>query len=196
MPDLPPRRRHGCPARLNLLPLPRPRRLKSAEKRGLVTSPDVADAILVTVAIPRNRYWLLDDLLSNRSSALYVQESNSFGQFLDSKFALSNHPPSRNPFGNGDKDDGDVAADPLSGNNPTLVPGPDGAGSPNASHSPIIGSIVALATIAYVGIAIVVVRRVRAKRLRQQQEREAFQQTIAGPMHVHGGANGWGWHGD
>lgn len=181
---------------------------RSVRKRGLVTSPNSADAILVTVSIPRNKYWPLNNLVVDRSSALYVQEAQSFGQFLDPEYALASHPPSRsrgggdtsdgNGDGEGDGDDGDITADPLTGDNPSLIPGPDGknGGSSKSSNAPIIGSVVALATIAYVGIAIVVVRRVQAKKLREEQEREAIRQNISGPINVQGGANGWGWHGD
>ncbi|KAG0379121.1 hypothetical protein BGX24_001647 [Mortierella sp. AD032] len=185
---------------------------RSVRKRGLVTSPNAADAILVTVSIPRKTYWSLNGLVVNTSSALYVQEAQSFGQFLDSSYALSSHPPARNrgnggggggSNGNGDGEgeggnDGDIAADPLTGNNPNLITGPDEqpGGSSTKSNAPIIGSIVALATIAYVGIAIVVVRRVRAKKLREQQERDTLHQSISGPIDVQGGANGWGWHGN
>ncbi|KAF9129540.1 hypothetical protein BGW39_004054 [Mortierella sp. 14UC] len=180
---------------------------RSVRKRGLVTSPNAADAILVTVSIPRQTYWSLNSLVINPTSALYVQEAQSFGQFLDSSYALSSHPPARNrgngggsggSGGNGDGDGGDgnggdITADPLTGNNPNLVTGPDGqpGGSSSKSNAPIIGSVVALATIAYVGIAIVVVRRVQAKKLREQQERDALHQSISGPVNVQGGANGW-----
>ncbi|KAG0257304.1 hypothetical protein BGZ95_005282 [Linnemannia exigua] len=181
---------------------------RSVRKRGLVTSPNASDAILVTVSIPRRTYWSLNSLVVNPSSALYVQEAQSFGQFLDSSYALSSHPPARNrgnggsgggSNGNGEGeggDGGDITADPLTGNNPNLVTGPDEqpGGSSSRSNAPIIGSVVALATIAYVGIAIVVVRRVRAKKLREQQERDALHQSISGPIDVQGGANGWGWH--
>ncbi|KAK3840503.1 MAG: hypothetical protein JOS17DRAFT_24362 [Linnemannia elongata] len=126
---------------------------RSLRKRGLVTSPNSADAILVTVSIPRNKYWPLNSLVVDRSSALYVQEAQSFGQFLDHEYALASHPPS---FSRGGGD----------------------------------------TTIAYVGIAIVVVRRVQAKKLREEQEREAIRQNISGPINVQGGANGWGWHGE
>jgi hypothetical protein len=177
---------------------------RSARKRGLVTSPNSSDAILVTVSIPRNKYWPLNNLVVDRSSALYVQEAQSFGQFVDSNYALASHPPSRSRGGGGSSDgngenggnDGDITADPLTGDNPSLIPGPDGnkGGSSKTSQAPIIGSIVALATIAYVGIAIVVVRKIQAKKLREQQEREAIRQNISGPINVQGGANGWGWH--
>ncbi|KAF9278632.1 hypothetical protein BGZ88_000443 [Linnemannia elongata] len=176
---------------------------RSVRKRGLVTSPNSADAILVTVSIPRNKYWPLNSLVVDRSSALYVKEAQSFGQFLDHGYALASHPPSLSRGGGGSSDgngegDGDITADPLTGDNPSLIPGPDGknGGSSKSSNAPIIGSVVALATIAYVGIAIVVVRRVQAKKLREQQEREAIRQNISGPINVRGGANGWGWHGD
>ncbi|KAF9912201.1 hypothetical protein EC991_000612 [Linnemannia zychae] len=177
---------------------------RSVHKRGLVTSPNAADAILVTVSIPRKTYWSLNKLVIDPKSDLYVQEAQSFGQFLDSSYALSSHPPARNGGGNGGSeengngDGGDITADPLTGNNPSLITGPDGqpTGSSSKSNAPIIGSVVALATIAYVGIAIVVVRRVQAKRLREQQERDALHQSISGPVNVQGGANGWGWHGN
>lgn len=182
---------------------------RSLRKRGLVTSPNSADAILVTVSIPRNKYWPLNSLVVDRSSALYVQEAQSFGQFLDHEYALASHPPSfsrgggdssdGNGDGEGNGGDGDITADPLTGDNPSLIPGPDGnknGGSSKSSNAPIIGSVVALATIAYVGIAIVVVRRVQAKKLREEQEREAIRQNISGPINVQGGANGWGWHGE
>ncbi|KAG0287173.1 hypothetical protein BGZ96_008873 [Linnemannia gamsii] len=171
---------------------------RSVRKRGLVISPDSSDAILVTVSIPRNKYWPLNNLVVNRNSDLYVQEAQSFGQFMDSEYVLASHPPSRSRGGDEGGDDGDITADPLTGDNPSLIPGPDGnkGGSSNSSHAPIIGSVVALATIAYVGIAIVVVRRIQAKKLREQQEREAIRQNISGPINVQGGANGWGWHGE
>lgn len=116
---------------------------------------------------------------------------------MDSEYVLASHPPSRSRGGEDDDDDGDITADPLTGDNPSLIPGPDGnnkGGSSKSSHAPIIGSVVALATIAYVGIAIVVVRKYQAKKLREQQEREAVRQNISGPINVRGGANGWGWH--
>ncbi|KAF9540755.1 hypothetical protein EC957_003773 [Mortierella hygrophila] len=178
---------------------------RTVRKRGLVTSPNSSDAILVTVSIPRNKYWPLNSLVVDQSSALYVKEVQSFGQFLDHEYALASHPPSLSrggggsdgSDGQGDGDDGDATADPLTGDNPSQIPGPDGntnGGSSKSSSAPIIGSVVALATIAYVGIAIVVVRRVQAKKLREQQERDAIRQNISGPINVQGGANGWGWH--
>ncbi|KAF9322368.1 hypothetical protein BG003_000039 [Podila horticola] len=172
---------------------------RSLQRRDVVSTDNVQDAILMTVTVPQSQYYTLQGLVENKVSALYIPGPNTFGQFLDPTYPLSNQPPSRSGSGNGsngddNSDDGgsdDVTADPLTGN----LPNPVGTtAGPHSSRGPIIGSIVGLATVAYVGIALVVMRAYRRKKLREQEEqakREAFQQSISAPV-MHG--QGWGWH--
>ncbi|KAG0021770.1 hypothetical protein BGZ81_008798 [Podila clonocystis] len=168
---------------------------RSLQRRGVVST-DVQDAILMTVTVPQSQYYTLQGLVENKVSALYIPGSNTFGQFLDPTYPLSNRPPNRSGSGSGSNDDDggisdDVNADPLTGNLPNPV---GGTTSAHTSRGPIIGSIVGLATVAYVGIALVVMRAYRRKKLREQEEqakREAFQQSISAPV-MHG--QGWGWH--
>ncbi|KAF9328389.1 hypothetical protein BG006_008408 [Podila minutissima] len=177
---------------------------RSLQRRGAVSPDSVQDAILMTLAVPRSQYYTLQGLVENKVSALYLPGPNTFGQFLDPTYPLSNRPPSRPGSGNGSSDssdDGgsnnnndDVEADPLTGNLPNPVGGTKN-GAP-ASRGPIIGSIVGLATVAYVGLALVVMRAYRRKKLREQEEqarREAFQRSISAPV-MQGGQGGWGWH--
>ncbi|KAF9186943.1 hypothetical protein BGZ51_001662 [Haplosporangium sp. Z 767] len=181
--------------------------LNTIKKRNLVTTNSVEDAILVTVTIPRHKYWTLDTLVRNQGSILYFPTPTSFGQFLDSSFPLSKRPPSKSDqvkgSGGGDggnggnekeggNDDGgdDSSADPLTGSLPGMVDHKNNSNNP--SHASIVGSVIGLATVAYVGIAILVLRRYRRKKV-QEQERLAFQQSISAPIHVHGSTQGWSW---
>lgn len=175
---------------------------RSLQRRGVVASSNVQDAVLVTATVPRSQYYTLQGLVANKVSALYVPGSNTFGQFLDPTYPLSNQPPSRSGSGtgsngnsdNGNSDDDDVTADPLTGSLPGLDGGTTTSGG-HTSRGAIMGSLVGLATAAYVGIALVVMRAYRRKKLREQEEqerREAFQQSISGP--VMQGSQGWGWH--
>ncbi|KAF9953480.1 hypothetical protein BGZ72_005368 [Mortierella alpina] len=164
-------------------------------KRDLIPSTNADDAILVTVAIPRDKYHVLDALVQNRSSMLYFPTATGFGQFVDSRYPLSAHPPSKaRPGGDHEDDDDDDTADPLTGEDPGLIPNPNKNRSGGVGHGPIIGTVVGLATAAYVGIAMLVVRRYRRKKLRQQQ-REALHQSISAPIHVSGSTQAWAWHG-
>ncbi|CAO3565503.1 unnamed protein product [Mortierella alpina] len=173
-------------------------------KRDLVPSTNADDAILVTMAIPRDKYHVLDALVQNRSSMLYFPSATGFGQFVDSHYPLSAHPPSKavpggdhgnDDKGGGDDDDNDGnKADPLTGENPGVISHPNQNGEGGVGHGPLIGSVVGLATAAYVGIAMLVVRRYRRKKLREQQ-REALHQSISAPIHVSGSTQAWAWHG-
>ncbi|KAF9942449.1 hypothetical protein BGZ67_001806 [Mortierella alpina] len=169
------------------------------KKRDLVTSTNADDAILVTIAIPREKYHVLDALVQNRSSMLYFPSATGFGQFVDPHYPLSAHPPSKAVPGGDHEDDGhddddDNTADPLTGENPGVIPNPNKNRGEGVGHGPIIGSVVGLATAAYVGIAMLIVRRYRRRKLREQQ-REALQQSISAPIHVSGSTQAWAWHG-
>ncbi|KAF9275909.1 hypothetical protein BGZ68_010381 [Mortierella alpina] len=163
-------------------------------KRDLVPSTNAYDAILVTVAIPRDKYHVLDELVQNRGSMLYFPSATGFGQFVDSKYPLSAHPPSKAVPGGDHEDDDDNTADPLTGEAPGVIPNPTKNRSGGVGNGPLIGSVVGLATAAYVGIAMLVVRRYRRKKLREQQ-REALHQSISAPIHVSGSTQAWAWHG-
>ncbi|KAF9575772.1 hypothetical protein EC968_001559 [Mortierella alpina] len=174
-------------------------------KRDLVTSTNADDAILVTVAIPRNKYHVLDALVRDRSSMLYFPSATGFGQFVDPHYPLSAHPPSKAAPGgdhgdndddgdDGDDDDNDNTADPLTGENPGLIPNPNKNRGGGVGHGPLIGAVVGVATAAYVGIAMLVVRRYRRKKLREQRH-EALHQSISAPIHVSGSTQAWAWHG-
>ncbi|KAG0261274.1 hypothetical protein BG011_001162 [Mortierella polycephala] len=179
---------------------------KAIKKRELVTTNNAEDAILVTVTVPQHKYWTLDTLVRNQGSILYFPAPTSFGQFLDSSFPLSKRPPSKSDQGNGsgtggggnggnEKGDGNdggdgSSADPLTSNLPGMVNYKNNTNNP--SHASIVGSVIGLATVAYVGIAILVLRRYRRKKV-QEQERLDFQQSISAPIHVHGSTQGWGW---
>ncbi|KAG0044904.1 hypothetical protein BGZ83_009822 [Gryganskiella cystojenkinii] len=162
-------------------------------KRGLVTTNNAADAILVTVAIPQTHYWDLSTLVADPKSSLYVAGDTLFGQFFDSSFPLSNNPPpSPGTGGDGSGDDGNTTADPLTGGDPnTITPNPGGSASGN--NGPVIGSLVGLAAAAYVGIAMLVVRRYRNKKLKEQEEVE-MKSKISAPINVQESSQGWGWH--
>jgi len=174
---------------------------RSLQRRGVVASGNVQDAVLVTATVPQSQYYILQGLVANKVSALYVPGPNTFGQFLDPTYPLSTRPPSRSGSGNGNNENGnsddeneDVTADPLTGTLPDPAGGTTTSGK-QTSRGPIIGSLVGLATVAYVGIALVVMRAYRRKKLREQDEqarREAFQQSISAP--VIQGSQGWGWH--
>lgn len=176
-------------------------------RRAVVTSDSGDEAILVTVAIPKNQYWALDALVKDTDSALYVPGPDSFGQYLDPTFSLSSNPPSSSSgSGNGNgnnnnddnednsNDDDDSSADPLTGQQPSSqITRPNGEGSSTPSNAPIIGSVIGLVTVAYVGIAIVVMRRYRHKKLKEH-ERAVFQRSISAPVAVHSDTtHGWGW---
>ena len=162
------------------------------EKRGLVTTNNAADAILVTVAIPLPQYWSLNTLLTNPNSALFTVGATNFGQFLDSTFPLSNQPPPPPDSEDGD-DDGDSTADPLTGGEPGSVV-PNSGGGSSTNNGPVIGSVVGVAAIAYVGIAMFVVRRQRDKKLREHEAAEQAKAKISAPVNVQDSTQGWGWH--
>ncbi|KAI1293445.1 hypothetical protein EDD11_008369 [Mortierella claussenii] len=179
---------------------------KKVGKRGLVTTNNVADAILVTVAIPKTQYWPLSTLVQDKASVLYVPGADSFGQYLDHTYPLSPHPPSQD--GNGSNDGGDgtggdnngggngdgSTADPLTEALPdTAKSNNNNNGEGGASHGAIIGSIVGLTTAAYVGLAMVVMKKYRAKKVKQA-EREALQRSISAPILQESHHQGWGWH--
>ncbi|KAG0203094.1 hypothetical protein BGX28_004525 [Mortierella sp. GBA30] len=166
---------------------------RRVKKRALVTTNDEDDAIRVTVAIPTSKYWALDALVSNKSSALYTPSGDGFGQYLDSKYPLSNRPPP-NPS-SGSKGNGGNR-DPLTGDELGSGDLDRSTNGSSSSHGAIIGSLVGLATVAYVGIALVVVRMVRRKRLREQEAQMAAAPKISAPIRVQGGSQGWGWQGN
>ncbi|KAG0005241.1 hypothetical protein BGZ65_011658, partial [Modicella reniformis] len=183
-------------------------------KRAVVTTNNAEDAILVTVSIPQDQYWVLSALVKDRNSILYIPAPDSFGQYLDPTFPLSSRVPSSGSSdegkgnggsGNGndnsdnddegsDGDNGDDSnsADPLTGQEPpSRVNRNDGWSA--SSKAPIIGSVIGLVTVAYVGIAILVVRRYQRKKL-LEQEREALQRSISAPVAVQSSTvHGWGW---
>ncbi|KAF8924483.1 hypothetical protein EDD21DRAFT_20410 [Dissophora ornata] len=163
---------------------------RKLRRRGLVTTSLVTDAILVTVAIPKDQYWTLNALVNDKSSSLYTPGSNTFGQYLDQTYPLNTNPPAQTTSSNGtSSDDGsDSTADPLTGADTVTT------GSGSTSNGAVIGSVVGLVTAAYVGIAMLVVRRYRRKKLREQEEKEAMQRSISAPISVEGGSYGWGWH--
>lgn len=170
---------------------------KSSKKRGLVTSKNEQEAILVTVAIPKTHYQALAAAVADTNGPLYTPSADTFGQYLDASFPLSNQPPVT-PSGGSKGSTGEPS--PLTGDQFGLGgPDPvqkDGSGSTNGV---LIGTLVGAATIAYVGIAMVVVRAVRRKRIRQQEEeqRAALQRSISAPVSVQqgGASTGWGWNG-
>ncbi|KAF9901119.1 hypothetical protein BX616_002373 [Lobosporangium transversale] len=186
--------------------------LKKMRKRALVTTKNVEDAILVTVAIPRAQYWTLSELVKDKNSTLYTPDGDTFGQYLDPTFPLSSRPPPKGNGGDknggdsggdggngngknrGDDEDSGSSADPLTGALPGSVVNDSSNGSDNkrpANKGPLIGSIVGLVALAYVAIAVVVVRKYRKKKQRQI-EREALQRSISSPIEMQGSSNGWG----
>lgn len=171
---------------------------KSGKKRGVVTSQSEQQAILVTVAIPKTHYQALAAAIADTNGPLYTPSADTFGQYLDASYPLSNQPPTT-PSGGSKGTAGDPS--PLTGDQ-FGIGGPDPVrkeGGSGSTNGVLIGTLVGAATIAYVGIAMVVVRAVRRKRMRQQEEeqRAALQRSISGPMvSVQGGATtGWGWNG-
>ncbi|KAK3821650.1 MAG: hypothetical protein J3Q66DRAFT_333923 [Benniella sp.] len=162
-------------------------------KRAVVTTNSNEDAILVTVAIPRDQYWALSAMVKDPSSPLYTPGADSFGQYLDPTYDLSKNPPSSD----GDKGKGNgkdnTPPNPLTGhNNPGQITHPDSAGgSSSPSKAPLIGSVIGLVTVAYVGIAIIVIRRYRHKKLKEQ-ERGTTMRNISAPISVQATtAHGW-----
>lgn len=169
-------------------------------KRALVTTKSSDDAILVTVAIPSSSYYALRSLVKDQNSELYTPNDNSFGQFVDSSFPLSNTPPSptssKGSSGNRGNNNDPLAGDGFGSGDPNAVQPDDQSGQKGWSGT-LIGLMVGLATAAYVGIAMVAVRMYRRKKLREQQEdqRNALQRSISAPISVQGSSQGWGWHG-
>ena len=72
--------------------------------------------------------------------------------------------------------DGDATADPLTG---TASGMEMTGGGLSSSNEAVIGSVVGLATAAYIGIAMLVVRRYRRKKLREQEEQQALRRRVA-----------------
>ncbi|KAG9326428.1 hypothetical protein KVV02_008048 [Mortierella alpina] len=170
---------------------------RRAKKRALVTTQDEDDSIRVVVSIPQSKYWVLNDLVSNRHSALYTPTADGFGQYLDWNYPLSNRPPppvssgSKGSNGNNGGNHNPLTGDHLGAGDPDQATG--GSGSSNGA---VIGSLIGLATVAYVGIALVVVRTVRRKRLREQEAQAKMSpKNISAPVRVQGGSQGWGWQG-
>ncbi|KAG0015038.1 hypothetical protein BGZ80_010086 [Entomortierella chlamydospora] len=173
----------------------------TSKKRSLVTSNDQGDAILLTVAIPTSSYWALNSLVVNKSSSLYETSASSFGQYVDSTFPLSGSPPPNvsGSFGmNNPSVLNPLTGDEFGSQDPdTVTPGGNGSGtgtSSSSSNGALIGSLVGAATIAYVGIALVIVRRNRRKKEKKAEARFALQQSISAPIGVQGSEQGWGWH--
>lgn len=171
---------------------------KPGKKRGLVTSKSEQEAILVTIAIPKTHYQALAAAVADTNGPLYTPSADTFGQYLDESYPLSNQPPAT-PSGGSKGTAGEPS--PLTGDQ-FGIGGPDPVskdGGSGSSNGVLIGTLVGAATIAYVGIAMVVVRAVRRKRIRQQEEeqRAALQRSISAPVvSVQGGATtGWGWNG-
>ncbi|KAF9329192.1 hypothetical protein BG006_007694 [Podila minutissima] len=166
------------------------------KKRGLVTSKDEQEAILVTVAIPKTHYQALATAVADTTSSLYTPSADTFGQYLDASYPLSTQPPVVTTPSGGSKGTTGQQPSPLTGDE-FGVGGPDPVrhdGSSGSTNGVLIGSLVGAATIAYVGIAMVVVRAVRRKRMRQQEEEEQRKAKISGPVSVQGSA-GWAWTG-
>ncbi|KAG0198598.1 hypothetical protein BGX28_007969 [Mortierella sp. GBA30] len=167
-------------------------------KRDLMTSKNASDAILVTIAIPRDKYWTLDTLVQDRSSMLYFPSATGFGQFVDPQFPLSANPPSKvrgGGSGQGEDNEDDSSADPLTGGGSGIITNPNNKTDKSGTNNgPVIGSVVGLATAAYVGIALLVMRRYRRKKI-VEQEHEQLRQSISAPVHVSGSTQAWGWHG-
>ena len=170
---------------------------RRARKRALVTTEDEDDSIRVVVSIPQSKYWVLKDLVSNRHSVLYTPTANGFGQYLDWNYPLSNHPPP--PVSSGSK-----GSNGQGGNHNPLTGDHLGAGDPDqatggtgSTNGAVTGSLIGLATVAYVGIALVVVRMVRRKKLREQEAQEKLSpKNVSAPVRVQGGTQGWGWQGN
>ncbi|KAI7832233.1 hypothetical protein BC939DRAFT_98934 [Gamsiella multidivaricata] len=168
---------------------------RRARKRALVTSKNVDDAIMATVAIPSKSYWALNTLVRDTHSALYQAGDTSFGQYIDSSFPLSRNPPA-----NSDQKGSSGTMNPLTGENfgsvdPNAVTAGGSDGSGGSTHGAVIGSLVGLATAAYVGIAMVAVKVWRKKKLREQEERDKLHRSISAPISVQGSSQGWAWHG-
>ncbi|OAQ32576.1 hypothetical protein K457DRAFT_288157 [Linnemannia elongata AG-77] len=168
-------------------------------KRDLVTSNSGDDAVLVIVSIPKSHYWTLSGLLKDPKSGLYTPSPESFGQYIDAEYPLSNRPPEA--ASKGGNNSNPLTGDHLGTGDPNLVTNPDANGG-SSSHGAIIGSLVGLATVAYVGIAMLVIRRYRRRRQAEQDEadrRLQLQRSISAPItvpvNVQGGSQGWGWQG-
>lgn len=167
---------------------------KTRRKRELVTSKNEQEAILVTVAIPKTHYQVLAAAVADTKSALYTPSADTFGQYLDESYPLSSQPPAGTPSGGSKGTTGQPS--PLTGDQ-YGIGGPDPVskdGSSGSSNGVLIGSLVGAATIAYVGIAMVVVRAVRRKRVRKEEEEEQRKASISAPVSVQGSA-GWAWTG-
>ncbi|KAF9965701.1 hypothetical protein BGZ70_004281 [Mortierella alpina] len=170
---------------------------RRARKRALVTTQDEDDSIRVVVSIPRSKYWALNELVSNRHSALYTPTANGFGQYLDWNYPLSNQPPP--PVSSGSKGSNGQGGNhnPLTGDHLGAGDPDQAAGGLGSSNGAVTGSLIGLATVAYVGIALVVVRMVRRKKLREQEAQEKLSpKNISAPVRVQGGSQGWGWQGN
>ncbi|KAF9092590.1 hypothetical protein BGX29_010377, partial [Mortierella sp. GBA35] len=175
----------------------------SFRKRELVTSNDGDDAVQVVVAIPKTHYWTLSGLLEDAKSGLYTPSPESFGQYIDPSYPLSNRPPET--ASKGGNNNNPLAGDHLGTGDSNLVtkPGSDDSAGGSTSHGAIIGSLVGLATVAYVGIAMVVIRKYRRRRQAEQDEadkRLQLQRSISAPISVPvnvqgSGSQGWGWQG-
>ncbi|KAF9436346.1 hypothetical protein BGZ76_004206 [Entomortierella beljakovae] len=162
---------------------------RAGKKRDLVTSDNEGDAILLTVSIPIRTYWSLNKLVVNKTSSLYVTNSNSFGQYVDPTFPLSKNPPAQSNGGLSNPSTPDQLVGDYFGSDPsTVVP----KNSNKNSNGALIGSVVGVATIAYIAIAVVVIRNNRRKKRRKEEEELAYQQNLS--MSVRDGAQGWGWH--
>jgi hypothetical protein len=171
-------------------------------KRDLVTSNSGDDAVQVIVSIPKSHYWTLSGLIKDPKSGLYTPSSESFGQYIDSAYPLSNRPPETASKG-GNNSNNPLTGDHLGTGDPNLVTSPGTDSGSSSSHGAIIGSLVGLATVAYVGIALVVIRRYRRRRQAEQDEadrRLQLQRSISAPItvpvNVQGGSQGWGWQGN
>ncbi|KAF8926337.1 hypothetical protein BGZ58_011276, partial [Dissophora ornata] len=165
---------------------------RRARKRALVTTNNGNDAILVTISIPTATYWTLSGMVQDQNSALYTPSGNSFGQFVDPTFPLSNSPPATSGSSNGSTTN-PLTGDAFGTGDPNLVTAGTSTGAP--SNSALIGSLVGVAAAAYIGITLLVVRRYRSRRQKEQDERDALQRSISAPIGVQGSVHGWGWHG-
>ncbi|KAF9115592.1 hypothetical protein BGX27_007329 [Mortierella sp. AM989] len=158
-------------------------------KRDLVTTDNENDAILLTISIPKNTYWSLNKLVVDQHSSLYTVSDVNFGQYVDPTFPLSRNPPP-NTLGSDRGTDpstlNPVTGDEFGSGDPnTVIPGGNKPSS-NPSNSALIVSLVGLATVAYVGIALVVLRSNRRKKEKEESARIALQRSISAPINVQG----------